>query len=196
MPILLTCPGCQSELRVKDEHAGKKVKCPRCEKTVEVPVAEIPVEDIIEEGIVEAVTADKPQPPARRPARSEEVIGEECPRCGTINPKGVESCQECNARLDKGVGEGADEPRPRRRRPAYVPCPRCGGERQEKVTFTFWGSFYGPAMFNHVRCRKCGYAYNGRTGRSNLLPAILFVTIPGLLISGIIVWVVIMLVNR
>jgi hypothetical protein len=59
-----------------------------------------------------------------------------------------------------------------------------------------WGSFYGPALVSHVRCRECGYAYNGRTGGSNTLAAVLFVSIPLVLIVGIIIGVVILLIKR
>jgi hypothetical protein len=81
-------------------------------------------------------------------------------------------CRFCRTWLDE---DDEDEDRPRS---YFVPCPRCGAGSAQRVIFTFWGSFYGPAMFHHVRCPNCGYAYNGRTGRSNLLPAIAFVTIP------------------
>jgi DNA-directed RNA polymerase subunit M/transcription elongation factor TFIIS len=78
-----------------------------------------------------------------------------------------------------------------RRRSKYEPCPRCGAEESQRVKFTFWGSYYFTALFKHVRCPACGYAYNGRTGRSNLLPAIVCVTVAfsGLLgLLGFIAW--------
>ena len=61
------------------------------------------------------------------------------------------------------------------------------------MLFTPWGSFYGPALFNHVRCPECRYAYNGRTGRSNLIPAIIFVTIPALIIAGLLGFIAVVL---
>ena len=30
MPIIVQCSGCQKQLRLKDEHAGKTFKCPAC----------------------------------------------------------------------------------------------------------------------------------------------------------------------
>jgi predicted RNA-binding Zn-ribbon protein involved in translation (DUF1610 family) len=74
--------------------------------------------------------------------------------------------------------ELADEqPRPRRRRKSkFKRCPECGDKHAQRVLWTFWGSFYGPAIFAHVRCPSCGTTYNGRSGRSNLLPAIIFMT--------------------
>jgi hypothetical protein len=56
----------------------------------------------------------------------------------------------------------------------------------ERVVFTFWGSFYGPALLCHVRCPDCHTAYNGRSGRSNLLGILLFVSIPLLGILAVI----------
>src|SRR5689334_8924367 len=37
MPISLKCHGCKSTLKVRDELAGKKVKCPRCQTVLAVP---------------------------------------------------------------------------------------------------------------------------------------------------------------
>jgi predicted Zn finger-like uncharacterized protein len=37
MPIDATCPGCAKTYRIKDEQAGKRVKCPQCGAVVEVP---------------------------------------------------------------------------------------------------------------------------------------------------------------
>ena len=39
MPILLNCPGCKRTLRVKDEHAGKTLRCPACGQSAVVPTA-------------------------------------------------------------------------------------------------------------------------------------------------------------
>jgi hypothetical protein len=81
-------------------------------------------------------------------------------------------------------------------RKTFKPCPRCGAEGARRVLWTPWGSFYGPALFNHVRCPECSLAYNGRTGGSNLIPAIIFVTIPLLLMAGIVGFVAMMILGR
>ncbi len=39
MPIEMSCTGCSQLLRVSDEHAGKKARCPSCGTIVEVPKA-------------------------------------------------------------------------------------------------------------------------------------------------------------
>ena len=35
--ITLSCPSCQTKLKVKDELAGKKVRCPQCKQTTDIP---------------------------------------------------------------------------------------------------------------------------------------------------------------
>lgn len=42
MPITVLCP-CQNEYRVKDELAGKRIKCPHCKQPVDVPMYDQPV---------------------------------------------------------------------------------------------------------------------------------------------------------
>ncbi len=72
--------------------------------------------------------------------------------------------------------EEDDDDRPRRRRSrrgiregrsGYYSCPECDADAAERVSFTWWGGLIGPAMLSHVRCRNCGTAYNGKSGRSN-----------------------------
>ena len=71
----------------------------------------------------------------------------------------------------------------RPRAPAdYKPCPKCGATGAERVNWTPWGSFFGPALFHHVRCPQCGYAYNGKTGKSNIIPVVVFIAVPLVLI--------------
>jgi len=167
MSVAVTCPSCQTKLRVRDELAGKEVKCPRCSLPVTVP-AEDPVELP-----VEAVQAETPGPKRQSagPTRP-------CPECGQRIATSARKCRHCGALVeeeeDLGPAELVSSP--------YVPCPKCHAPGPEKVVFTFWGSFYGPALFHHVKCLECGYKYNGKTGGSNLPWAILFVTVPLLLI--------------
>lgn len=146
MATSIRCPGCQSTLRVRPELAGKRVKCPKCGKPVQVPAEE--------EELVELVAVDEDEEPE----------------------------------------EEEEEERPRGKPSKYKSCPQCGAKGARKVKWTWWGSFYGPAMFTHVRCPECGYAYNGRTGGSNLIPAILFVAVPlmGILaLIGVIAYIVV-----
>jgi hypothetical protein len=40
MPITFSCPECFKAVKVKDELAGKTIKCPACQATINVPAAE------------------------------------------------------------------------------------------------------------------------------------------------------------
>jgi DNA-directed RNA polymerase subunit RPC12/RpoP len=157
----LTCPKCRTTFQTKEDDAAE-VKCPHC--AARVPVEEPP--------LVEAI-----QPASRTVDRMA------CPRCGKPISVDARKCRYCKAWVDEEEEEEDDDDL--ERRSPYKPCPRCGARGAERVVFTFWGSFYGPALFTHVRCPRCGYAYNGRTGRSNLIPAIIFVTVPLVLILAI-----------
>jgi predicted Zn finger-like uncharacterized protein len=42
MPIRITCPSCAATLSVKDENAGRAVKCPKCEGVIPVPTPVAP----------------------------------------------------------------------------------------------------------------------------------------------------------
>jgi predicted Zn finger-like uncharacterized protein len=132
-----------------------------------------------------------------------------CPRCGhvlTVPASAEEAVEEVpvmeeitaepppkKAARRRVPEDEEDEDVPIQRRSKYKPCPRCGESGATRVVWTPWGSFYGPALFTHVRCPGCGYKYNGRSGRSNLIPAIIFVTVPAVLIVailGFLGWVV------
>jgi hypothetical protein len=165
MPLTVTCPGCRASLHVREEGAGQSMLCPRCGGTVAVPD---------EEPLTVLPAADEGTPRARPEAGG---LTKLCPACHREIPRQARKCRYCRDWVEED-----DEDAPIR----YKPCPRCGATGAERVLFTFWGSFYGPALFSHVRCPDCGYAYNGRTGRSNLVPAVVFVTVPLVLILAII----------
>lgn len=68
MPIVLNC-ACGKTLRVADEHAGKRVKCPGCgaARTVEAPAA--PPDDFDDFEVVEDEPTTTP-PAAKAPAKA------------------------------------------------------------------------------------------------------------------------------
>ena len=174
MPLIITCPGCNSPLRIREEYAGRKLKCPRCSGIVEVPSGEAAPETVeplpvVEEHIEEVL-------PVPLPVKRAEPV--------TAIEEGAPTPRHRGHGRHDDMDESDDE-RPRRRGVDYRPCPRCGSGGATRVTWTPWGSFYGPALFTHVRCPRCDYAYNGRTGGSNTVAAVFFVLIPLLLILGI-----------
>lgn len=182
MPTTLKCPGCDSSLRLRDDLAGKKIKCPRCEEIITVPMPEeeaAEVEPVAEEAITEAPRKkQKAAVTSRRPEPEEDE--DEAPR------------RKKKRRDDDDEG---DDDRGGKRKKRWQPCPQCGCPDAKRVVWTAWGSFYGPAMFSHVRCLDCDYKYNGRTGGSNLIPAIIFVTIPLMFILGLVGFVGYMLLQ-
>jgi predicted Zn finger-like uncharacterized protein len=193
MALEISCPGCKSALRIREEHAGKRLKCPRCSTVISVPAST----DTVEQPVEHVRPAPRVSSPRSAPASAgDEITVQEvrpdgaatgtrrCPHCGERIAASANRCRYCRAWLDEDEDE--EEPRPRKRR-SFKPCPKCGASEAQRVTWTPWGSFYGPALFTHVRCRECGYGYNGRTGRSNLIPAIFMVAIPAILIVGIVV---------
>jgi DNA-directed RNA polymerase subunit RPC12/RpoP len=217
MPVSVHCTGCKSTLKVRDDLAGKKVKCPKCATVLIVPAAEEEVEEFAPVEIDERIS-DSPRKEGKASSRrhdpDEDEEEEDRPRKGRRDEdedeeeddrprKGGRSSGIRTSR-DRHRDEDEEDDRPRKgrrgrddyeeeddrpRKGKYKSCPRCGARGPKKVTWTPWGSFYGPALLSHVRCQECGYAYNGRTGGSNLIPAILCVAVPLFGIIGIISFV-------
>jgi predicted Zn finger-like uncharacterized protein len=169
MSEIMTCPSCQTTLRIREDMAGKNIKCPRCAHLVSIPAR-----GAANEASPQDITTDLPAREARGAATRP------CPACGEPIALTARQCRHCHAAVeDEDTEEQAAQ------RSKYKPCPRCAEVGARRVTWTAWGSFYGPALFTHVRCPGCGYKYNGRTGRSNLIPAIVFVTVPLVLIVAV-----------
>lgn len=59
MPIDVTCDACQAEFQVKDEFAGRKVRCSECKSVIELPEAEDDVDIVDESGFDPAFQRDK-----------------------------------------------------------------------------------------------------------------------------------------
>ncbi|HEY7330840.1 MAG TPA: hypothetical protein VH592_24580 [Gemmataceae bacterium] len=156
----MNCPGCSTPLRLRDDMAGRTIKCPCCAQTITLPAEGA---TIVAEASGARAIAAKTQDTHDKET---EVTTRPCPECGRFLDSAATKCDSCNTRL-------------------YKPCPRCGEEGAQRVAWTAWGSYYGSALFAHVRCPVCDHTYNGRTGRSNLIPAIIFVTVPLLLILAI-----------
>jgi hypothetical protein len=50
MPIQVSCQGCQKSFRVKDDYAGKKIRCPACKGVLDVPgIFEVEVSDALDD---------------------------------------------------------------------------------------------------------------------------------------------------
>ncbi|MBY0526081.1 MAG: hypothetical protein K2R98_21985 [Gemmataceae bacterium] len=189
MPVVINCPSCKATLRAPDEWAGKKTRCPKCKSVIDVPAIKKkpPEEDFEEVEVVEEPEEKaKPASAAGDPFDFDGSAEEPKPkRKGKAAPKVREEEEE----------EEEEERRPKKKG-KYKPCPQCDSGGAKRVKYTMWGSFYGPILFTHVRCPECGYCYNGKTGRSNLVPAILFVTIPAILIVALLIFIVVTLEQK
>jgi hypothetical protein len=70
----------------------------------------------------------------------------------------------------------------------YVDCPKCGGNRIQKVGYTWWGGALGPWLLTHVKCQDCGCAYNGKSGKDNTAGILIyFVVILAIVITLIVI---------
>lgn len=73
----------------------------------------------------------------------------------------------------------------------FAPCPGCGNTWASKIGFTWWGGVVGPAILSHVKCARCGNAYNGKTGRSNATAIVIYTVVCGLI--GVAIFALLML---
>jgi phage FluMu protein Com len=178
MPITLRCTGC-CVMKLRDDLAGKKVRCPRCKAVLIVPEPD--------EELVETATRKEPVQNVRRKTG----------HTGRVQREEPVASRQNKLRVGRDKDKELDVPKPKAGKPGkFKPCPRCGAEGATRVKWTSWGSFYGPRLFTHVRCPECGYCYNGKSGRSNALPAAVFVAVPLLGILGILGGIVYVLFQR
>jgi predicted Zn finger-like uncharacterized protein len=80
MSIQAQCP-CGKSYHVKDELAGRKVRCAKCGAVIAVPVPE-PASDgeVDDQALQFLLTTDAPKPKPSRPAESEKAVQAEPPR--------------------------------------------------------------------------------------------------------------------
>jgi hypothetical protein len=164
--IHITCQHCSRDIRVADEHAGKRIRCPGCKEVLTLPAAApqpakaAPVPSSIKKA------APPPIPKRRPPEDDDEEIAV------------AEAVDEDE--------EEDDEPRPRKRKRrkrrgrqgSYADCPNCDAPGDASpVGFTWWGGILGPRLLSHVRCNDCGTCYNGSSGKSNDTAILIYVLV-------------------
>ena len=67
----------------------------------------------------------------------------------------------------------------------YAPCSKCNAFGAERMSFTWWGGVVGPKVLTHVKCPRCGYAYNGKTGRDNTTGIVIYSVVVGVIAFGL-----------
>ncbi len=63
----------------------------------------------------------------------------------------------------------------------YFACPKCGTADPKTLNFTWWGGALGPKLLSHVKCLKCGYKYNGKSGKDNTTGIAIYFVVVGIL---------------
>jgi hypothetical protein len=85
MAIVIPCP-CGRSLRVKDEFAGRKVRCPGCTNVLSVPQA-LQEKDAEHEALDYLLTDSPPEPPKRPNTREAVATPEEVMRRPSVPPR-------------------------------------------------------------------------------------------------------------
>jgi hypothetical protein len=168
--IHITCQHCSRDIRVADEHAGKRIRCPGCKEVLTLPAAAAAPQPAKAAPVPSSIKKTAPPPiPKRRPPEDddEEIAVAEA--------------------VDEDEDEDEDdEPRPRKRKRrkrrgrqgSYADCPNCDAPGDASpVGFTWWGGILGPRLLSHVRCNDCGTCYNGSSGKSNDTAILIYVLV-------------------
>ncbi|MEO5859271.1 MAG: hypothetical protein ABIR33_10015 [Pyrinomonadaceae bacterium] len=58
------------------------------------------------------------------------------------------------------------------------------------MKFTWWGGVLGPKILTHVKCRGCGHAFNGKTGRDNTTGIVIYSLVVAAIALGLVVVVI------
>jgi hypothetical protein len=96
MPITFAC-GCGKKLRVPDQHAGTKTRCPDCHKTLTIPEPHPPPPAPVGETFGLA-----PAEPVKRPKQQiiiQKSMQPRCPQCGLPAEVADEPCDRCAGKL-------------------------------------------------------------------------------------------------
>jgi uncharacterized RDD family membrane protein YckC/predicted RNA-binding Zn-ribbon protein involved in translation (DUF1610 family) len=98
MSILVSCPACSKQLKVRDEAAGKRVKCPECGGVIEIPV---PAD------VMDAEAADDHPFAIGQTSSAGDVSSDggkydrkPCPACGEMIVKSAAKCRFCGEIFD------------------------------------------------------------------------------------------------
>lgn len=133
MAIEFVCPTCGKTLKLRDEAAGKRGRCPQCQAVITVPDQSLAEDDLIEIVPADAPPAKKPpalppkpvKPPvstAMTPAAPEAVSAatKPCPGCGKALPEKAVICVSCgfNLKTGKKLQTVFEQPEPKPEKPA------------------------------------------------------------------------------
>ena len=52
------------------------------------------------------------------------------------------------------------------------------------MSFTWWGGLIGPRILTHVKCPRCGHAYNGKSGKDNTTGIVIYSCVVAFVVFG------------
>jgi len=112
MSIKVTCQ-CRATYSVKDELAGKRVKCPKCQQPITIPAAEAVVSLSTRPSLS---TTETPSAESAEPA----AVAPPCPSCGQPMPEDKMVCTNCNysRRLGRRLSSKLEVPPAKREKAA------------------------------------------------------------------------------
>jgi predicted Zn finger-like uncharacterized protein len=115
MPIRITCPSCSATLSVKDEFAGRSVKCPKCGDVIppSKPAALPPAPPAAAAQPAPAPVAEKP--PSRDDAPSQAGTGSKVTARPVARARAEDEADEKPRRKGADREDDADEDEPRRK---------------------------------------------------------------------------------
>jgi hypothetical protein len=136
MPITLNC-ACGKTLRVADEHAGKRVKCPVCNAVITPPAPE-PQFEVVEEPAPAPRAAAKAKPVAKpRDEDTDDEGGGYAMEAAAKEPPPPKAKPTFRKRADPDDEDGEDE-RPRRRGSSAA---RGGADAGKRLGYMIGGVF-------------------------------------------------------
>lgn len=97
--IIVDCSSCGSRLRVSDDKAGRRGKCPKCQAILTIPLqSQEPIQTIA----LADVESDPPPAEQSREYSSPAPSGEGCPSCDGPLPAKARICAQCGIYLPSG----------------------------------------------------------------------------------------------
>ncbi len=110
MPVSANCGKCNHKLSVRDEYAGRKIKCPKCQTPVQLPKLKTADGARPKQAVAGSSAGQAANRPRHNPlldllddAGVEAAPrGSVCPNCGSDFPEGAIVCMQCGFHTELG----------------------------------------------------------------------------------------------